>query len=188
MAREYESGLFNRDLAPPAFLAPLYTATYGANSMHATQPRKDEWQPVIGFAWSLGKSGKTVIRGGGGLYWETNYYFEKWRGQSVFGPLGNSRITLDATALTNIYPGLRVPVGAPLPVSTVTGMTLGQMLNIYNQQIGTLTQKFALSSVPTSGAITVTRLNVAKQAIESFPPNYAPKLAELARFAARSRP
>jgi hypothetical protein len=172
VAWEYESGLFNKDLAPPGFLAPLYTATYGADSMHATQPQKDEWQPVIGFAWSPGKSGKTVIRGGGGLYWETNYYFEKWRGQSVFGPLGNSRITLDATALTNIYPGLRVPVGAPLPVSTVTGMTLGQMLNIYNQQIGALTQKFALSSVPTSGAITVTGLDVAKQAIELFPPNY----------------
>ena len=172
VAWEYESGLFNKDLAPPAFLAPLYTATYGANSMHKTQPQKDEWQPVIGFAWSPGKSGKTVIRGGGGLYWETNYYFEKWRGQSVFGPLGNSRITLDATALTNIYPGLRVPVGAPLPVSTVTGMTLGQMLNIYNQQIGALTQKFAPSSVPTSGAITATGLDVAKQAIELFPPNY----------------
>lgn len=105
------------------------------------------------------------------MYWETNYYFEKWRGQSVFGALGNSRITLDATALTNIYPGLRVPVGAPLPVSTVTGMTLRQMLNIYNQQIGALTQKFALSSVPTSGAVTVTGLDVGKQAIELFPPN-----------------
>jgi hypothetical protein len=46
------------------------------------------------------------------------------------------------------------------------------MLNIYNQQIGALTQKFALSSVPTSGAITVTGLDVAKQAIELFPPNY----------------
>jgi len=172
VAWEYESGLFNKDLTPPAFLAPLYTVTYGADSMHATHPQKDEFQPVIGFAWSPGKSGKTVIRGGGGLYWETNYYFEKWRGQSVFGPLGNSRITLDSTALTNIYPGLAIPVGAPLPVGVFTGMTLGQMLNIYNQQIGALTQKFVPASVPTSGPIGVTGLDVAKQAIELFPPNY----------------
>ena len=51
-------------------------------------------------------------------------------------------------------------------------MTLGQMLNIYNQQIGALTQKFAPSAVPQSGSITVTGLDVAKQAIELFPPNY----------------
>jgi hypothetical protein len=171
VAWEYETGLFNSDLTPPAFLAPLYTATYGSNSMHPTHPQKDEWQPVIGFAWSPGKSGKTVIRGGAGLYWETNYIFEKWRGESVFGPLGNSRITLDSTALTNIYPGLAVPVGAPLPVGTVTGLTLGQMLNIYNQQIGALTQKFG-QSVQKSGPIAVTGLDVAKQAIELFPPNY----------------
>ena len=171
VAWEYETGLFNSDLTPPAFLAPLYTATYGPNSMHPTRPQKDEWQPVIGFAWSPGKSGKTVIRGGAGLYWETNYIFEKWRGESVFGPLGNSRITLDSTALTNIYPGLAVPVGAPLPVGTVTGLTLGQMLNIYNQQIGVLTQKFG-QSVQKSGPIGVTGLDVAKQAIELFPPNY----------------
>jgi hypothetical protein len=171
VAWEYETGLFNSDLTPPAFLAPLYTATYGPNSMHPTRPQKDEWQPVIGFAWSPGKSGKTVIRGGVGLYWETNYIFEKWRGESVFGPLGNSRITLDSTALTNIYPGLAVPVGAPLPVGTVTGLTLGQMLNIYNQQIGALTQKFG-QSVQKSGPIAVTGLDVAKQAIELFPPNY----------------
>ena len=171
VAWEYETGLFNSDLTPPAFLAPLYAATYGRNSMHPTRPQKDEWQPVIGFAWSPGKSGKTVIRGGAGLYWETNYIFEKWRGESVFGPLGNSRITLDSTALTNIYPGLAVPVGAPLPVGTVTGLTLGQMLNIYNQQIGALTQKFG-QSVQKSGPIGVTGLDVAKQAIELFPPNY----------------
>jgi hypothetical protein len=171
VAWEYETGLFNSDLTPPAFLAPLYTATYGPNSMHPTRPQKDEWQPIIGFAWSPGKSGKTVIRGGAGLYWETNYIFEKWRGESVFGPLGNSRITLDSTALTNIYPGLAVPVGAPLPVGTVTGLTLGQMLNIYNQQIGALTQKFG-QSVQKSGPIGVTGLDVAKQAIELFPPSY----------------
>jgi hypothetical protein len=171
VAWEYETGLYNSDLTPPAFLAPLYTATYGANSMHPTHPQKDEWQPIIGFAWSPGRSGKTVIRGGAGLYWETNYIFEKWRGESVFGPLGNSRITLDSTALTNIYSGLAVPVGAQLPVGTVTGLTLGQMLNIYNQQIGALTQKFG-QSTQKNGPIAVTGLDVSKQAIELFPPNY----------------
>ena len=45
------------------------------------------------------------------------------------------------------------------------------MLNIYNQQIGVLTQRFS-QSVQKSGPIGVTGLDVAKQAIELFPPNY----------------
>ena len=38
VAWEYETGLFNSDLTPPAFLAPLYSVAYGPNSMHATHP------------------------------------------------------------------------------------------------------------------------------------------------------
>src|SRR5581483_6393883 len=100
LAWEYETGLFNSDLKFPQYLAPIY----GSRINHPTTPQKDEFQPAFGFAWSPGNSQKTVIRGGAGLYWETNYYFEKWRGESALGPVGNSRITLDASALTNIYP------------------------------------------------------------------------------------
>ena len=120
--------------------------------MHATRPQKHEWQPVIGFAWSPGKGGKTVIRGGG-LYWETNYYFEKWRRQSVFGPLG-------------------------------------QMLNIYNQQIGALQQKFAPAVVQKSGPIAVTGLDVGQAGHRTVSPQLhaVAKLAELTRRPARIRP
>jgi hypothetical protein len=167
--------LFNTDLTPPAFLAPIY----GASNLHPTHPQNDEFQPVLGFAWSPGKSGKTVIRGGVGMYWETNYYFEKWRGSAEYGPVGDARITLEADALINTFPGIInystgqvVPVGAPLPINQVSTLTLGQMISLYNNQIGALTQKFAPPSVPTSGAYAVSGLDVAKTAIELFPPNY----------------
>ncbi|MGD1097078.1 MAG: hypothetical protein ABSB35_34470, partial [Bryobacteraceae bacterium] len=175
VAWEYETGLFNKDLTPPAFLAPIY----GANNLHPTKPQKDEFQPVFGFAWSPGKSGKTVIRGGGGLYWETNYYFEKWRGSAEYGPVGDARITLEANALVNTFPGIinystfqPVPVGAPLPINQPSNLTFGQMITLYNQQIAGLTQHFAPPSVPTSGPYPVSGLDVAKTAIELFPPNY----------------
>jgi len=175
VAWEYETGLFNSDLTPPQFLAPIY----GASNLHPTKPQKDEFQPVFGFAWSVDKAGKTVIRGGGGLYWETNYYFEKWRDSSSYGPVGDTRTTLEANALTNTFPGIinystfqPVPIGAPLPINQASNLTLGQMISLYNAQIGALTQKFSPSSVPTSGAYSVSGLDVAKTAIELFPPNY----------------
>jgi hypothetical protein len=175
LAWEYETGLFNSDLAPPQFLAPIY----GASNLHPTQPQKDEFQPVFGFAYSVGKSGKTVIRGGGGLYWETNYYFEKWRGSAAYGPNGDARITLQANALVNTFPGIvnystgqAVTPGTPLPINQVSNLTLGQMIQLYNNQIGVLDAKFAPASVPTSGPYTVSGLDVAKSAIELFPPNY----------------
>jgi hypothetical protein len=175
IAWEHETGLFNSDLPTPQLLAPIY----GANNLGPTPTYKKEWQPVFGFAWSPGKSGKTVIRGGAGLYWETNYYFEKWRGQALYAPLGNNRITLDINALTNVYPGIinlvtgaPLPIGAPLPDLAVTNMTIGQELGIYNQQIGGLEAKFA-GTGQTGGPISVTGLDVAKTAVELFPPNYA---------------
>jgi hypothetical protein len=175
VAWEYESGLFNKDLTPPAFLAPIY----GAGNLHPTTPQKDEFQPVFGFAWSPGKSGKTVIRGGAGMYWETNYYFEKWRGSAEYGPVGDARLTLQANVLSNTFPGIvnystgqPIPVGAPLPINQASNLTFGQMISLYNAQIGVLTQKFSPSSVPTSGAYSVSGLDVAKTAIELFPPNY----------------
>jgi Carboxypeptidase regulatory-like domain len=175
LAWEYETGLFNSDLTPPSFLAPIY----GANNLHPTKPQKDEFQPVFGFAYSPGKSGKTVIRGGAGMYWETNYYFEKWRGSALYGPVGDARITLEADALKNTFPGIvnfstlqPVPIGAPLPINQASNLTFGQMISLYNSQIGVLTQKFSPSSVPASGAFSVSGLDVAKTAIELFPPNY----------------
>ncbi len=175
LAWEYETGLFNSDLTPPQFLAPIY----GSSNLHPTHPQKDEFQPVVGFAWSPGKSGKTVIRGGAGLYWETNYYFEKWRGQAEYGPVGDARITLEANALVNTFPGIinystfqPVPVGSPLPINQASNLTFGQMISLYNAQIATLNQKFSPSSVPTSGPYSVSGLDVAKTAIELFPPNY----------------
>jgi hypothetical protein len=175
VAWEYETGLYNSDLTPPAFLAPLY----GAGNLHPTNPQKDEFQPVFGFAWSPGKSNKTVIRGGAGMYWETNYYFEKWRGSAEYGPVGDARITLEASALTNSFPGIinyatlqPIPIGAPLPIAQASNLTFAQMISLYNAQIGALTQRFAPSSVPTSGPYPVSGLDVAKTAIELFPPDY----------------
>jgi len=90
-----------------------------------------------------------VIRGGG-MFWDSEPLWHHFRAGASLGPLGNGRQTLPATALTNIFPnivnlsnGQPLSIGASLPLNTLTNMTLGQFVQIYNQEIPQLTQLFA---------------------------------------------
>jgi hypothetical protein len=71
--------------------------------------------------------------------------------------LGDGRSTLSSSAFTNTFPGIidfstggtLLAVGAPIPVSHLTTMTLGQFLQIYNQQIAGIQAK--LTPIPPKG-------------------------------------
>ncbi len=176
---EVETGLFYSNLALPQFLAPiLENQTDGVPyGLGATQPNKFDFSPVVGFAWALGKDKKTVIRGGGGMYWDTNPIWEHFREGSSIGPVGDGRTTLAASAFVNTIPGIvafpggPVPIGAPLPINALTNMTLGQFLQIYNQQYPAL--EAALAPTPqSSGPFTVSGIDVAKQGIEIYPSHF----------------
>jgi hypothetical protein len=170
-----QTGYFTQ-LPQSPFLAPILTPLFGANSLGITPDNTKDFSPAVGFAWSPGRDGKTVIRGGGGIYWDVvpGYYHN--RTPAANGPLGDGRATLSSLAFTNIFQGIfangvPLPIGAPIPVGNITNMTLGQFDQIFNQQIGPITAK--LSPVPPkSGPFTVTGIDVSKSAIEIFPPTY----------------
>ena len=65
----------------------------------------------------------------------------------------------------------RIPIGAPLPLSTLTNLTLGQFIQIYQAQIPALAQLFA-PTPPTSGPFSVPGLDVAKTSVEIHAPNF----------------
>ncbi len=176
---EVETGLFYSNLALPQYLAPILEGqTDGvAYGLGATPPNKLDFSPVFGFAWAIGKNKKTVIRGGGGMYWDTNPIWEHFREGSSIGPVGDGRTTLAASAFINTIPGIQqfpggpLPIGANLPINALTNMTLGQFLQIYSAQFPAL--EAALAPTPqASGPFTVSGINVAKQGIEIYPSKF----------------
>jgi hypothetical protein len=176
LAWQFETGLFNTDLTKPAYLGPII----GQGNLAPTQASHKEFSPSMGFAWSPFKSGKTVIRGGAGIYWDTQAMYQRIRERGEIGPLGNGRLTLGPGVLVNTFPGIinisagaaPIPIGSPLPApGSITNMTLGQYLQLINTQLPALLQKLA-GSIPTSGPYTATGIDYAKSGVEIYPHNY----------------
>ena len=176
LAYEYESNMFNEDLPKPAYLAPLY----GSN-LSPTQENKGNISPLIGFAWNVGHDNKTVIRGGAGKYYDTLQLQWRLQERSEIGPVGNGRIQYPSSGYTNIFPGIvnvgvyaatgslsaaTIPIGAALPSSAITNLTLGQYEQIQAQQTPAIAASLA---TPIPGE---TPIAIAKSGSELLPLHY----------------
>jgi len=190
LAWNAQTGFYNSDLPRPQFLAPIF----GSGNLGPTENNTKEFQPAFGFAWAV--NNKTVIRGGGGIYWDSTPGYYKLREMSAIGPPGTVRSTLAASAFTNNItgpfngsgvlvigagstatcpiPGLPcvpLPVGAPIPLSALTTMTVGQFQTLVNQELPSIAAVLAPSNAPRSGPFPYPNINYAKQGVEIYPQN-----------------
>jgi hypothetical protein len=168
----FESTLVNRDLPKPAFLAPLY-----GSDLSATNNNYHNFSPAVGFAWTADQAQKTVVRGGFGLYWDTESLYRRLQERAFIGPVGNGRIQFPTTGFTNIFPGIvdfnlggaPVAVGAPLPSGHLINLTLGQYLQIQQQQAPIIAAQLAPKNL---NDLSVRSIDINKAAAQLYPKNY----------------
>lgn len=178
LAWQFESTLVNGDLSKPALLAPIM------ESLNPTKPTYTNWSPSLGFAWSPFKNNKTVIRGGGGFYYDTTELSQRLGERAAIGPVGNGRqqiggqsIGNPTAGIINPIPGLlpNVAVGTPLDFRTLpTGFRLSDLLNVLPQLRSTAE---AAVTNPNPNDLSIRNINLSKQGTDIYPYRYGPGYA-----------
>jgi Carboxypeptidase regulatory-like domain len=92
---EHETNVLNHDLPKPAYIAPIYGSDLGP-----TQKNYKNFMPAIGFAWSFGKNNSTVVRGGAGIFYDTQLGWWRLGERAVIG--GSGRQFLGNAAVTRL--------------------------------------------------------------------------------------
>lgn len=107
LAYTVETNLFHHDLDYPAYLTPII-----GPDLSAPRHDLDDFDPSAGFAWTVGSTHRTVIRGGAGIYHDEASLFWKSRDRAYVGPSGNGRVAvegsvagLDFTSTPTTYTG-----------------------------------------------------------------------------------
>ena len=101
----------NYDLRKPALLAPIL----GAGGLGPTRKQWKNFSPALGLAWTPSPDGKTVVRAGGGLFYDALRSPSLDPERAVLGPPGLGRQTFAGSSIANTLPGIPgVPVGKTL--------------------------------------------------------------------------
>jgi Carboxypeptidase regulatory-like domain len=172
LAYSFESTLVNGDLTKPKYLAPLY-----GSDLSSTNNNYHNFSPAIGFAWTADKSAKTVVRGGFGIYYDTELLWHRLQERAYIGPVGNGRIQYSSGGFTNTFPGILdlslggvpVAVGDPVPNGHLSNMTLGQYLQIQQQQGPAVAAAVAPKNL---NDLSVRLIDITKQAAQLYPKDY----------------
>jgi hypothetical protein len=112
LAWSYESNALNFDLTKPAYLAPLF----GANGLGHEQHQPYNLSPMLGFAWSVTKDNKTVVRGGSAIYYDTWDIFNRLIERVILAPVGIGRIPLPDSTFFPFVSALLQP--SPVPATS----------------------------------------------------------------------
>src|SRR6266404_3451539 len=149
-AYSYQTNIYNQDLKRPAYLAPIF----GGN-LRPPHRGASVIDPSAGLAWNVRNKGKTVIRGGGGIYHDKISFFLPLLERGALGPSGNERVPVDGSVV-----GLSF-------LSTPTAFRGQDLLPILPTIRSTLSSKLGNGTDPT-----VSTVQVIQQADQLFGPDH----------------
>jgi hypothetical protein len=144
----------NFDLKKPVFLAPLF----GSDGLGPTRKQWTNVSPVIGIAWTPSADTNTVIRAGGGIFYDFLFPPNLDGERAALGPPGLGRQTFSGTSIPNPLPGVAgVPLGRPLDFRVSPTLFTGEsLLNILPAVRASLLQNLSIAD-PSLQAIEVTK-------------------------------
>ncbi|MGH9839357.1 MAG: carboxypeptidase regulatory-like domain-containing protein [Blastocatellia bacterium] len=157
LAYAYEDNLLNHNLDRPAILSK-----FTGGDLNPPKRDRNNFDPSFGFAWNAGGKGRTVIRGGAGIYHDSNLAYTKLQEQGLVGPAGSGRVSVDGSFVQNPLNPAQTLNFASAP-TTFRGADLARFL----PQIRTdLSARFGAGS-----DLSVRGVEVVKQANQIFDPD-----------------
>ena len=124
LAYRYDTNLWNHDQGHPALVAKLF-----GKGTSPSPPDKNNIAPRAGFAWDIGGNGRTVIRGGVGMYYDTAIDNLRLFERADLGPPGAELFLVGTAIHSNLLPGGDARFGAT-PASSTGFITLKNLLAI----------------------------------------------------------
>ena len=172
LAWTFESNALNHDLTKPQLLAPIFGADGLGHEKHAWL----HFTPAAGFAWAL-PGNKTVVRGGGGIFYDSIRLDDRLRERAYLGPLGTGYLVLPGSSVPNPIPGIPgLPAGAPLELRAPTAFSGGLLEAILPQVRASSIQTLHVN--PNNTDLTVRNIDVFKTGEGLFAPGFVPAHAQ----------
>jgi hypothetical protein len=172
LAYSLETNALNHDLTKPKILAPVF----GANGLGHEDHAYLRFTPALGFAWSL-PGDRTMIRGGGGVFYDTVNLESRLVERAYLGPLGTGFLPLPGSIVPNPIPGIPgLPVGTPLDIRVPTPFTGGLLAFILPLVRSSVTDQLHVN--PNNTDLSVRNVDVFKTATDLFVPDFVPSVAQ----------
>ncbi|MEP7212725.1 MAG: carboxypeptidase regulatory-like domain-containing protein [Acidobacteriota bacterium] len=140
VAYRWDSNLWNHDLARPAVIAPLFEKGTAPSARD-----NNNIAPRVGFAWDPWGDGKTVIRGGFGVYYDNTIDNLRLFERADLGPVGAEQFLVS----TAIISPLLDPFGGDGRFD-LGQVTLAQMLALYPSVRADLESRLTSCTLPTA--------------------------------------